>query len=671
MALDDLSNSAVLWRRLSSELPPHLSKDLRSSWFATVGRSDNTFDENIAALIEGATSDNPAAPTASAQDSAVAVNRMTHDLMALAHQATNDGVAIAEEDKASAERRALLAVAATVLLLLVTIGLLILIGGFLRRRLGGLAFAAERFSAGHFDEMPVAGPREIAVASFALNDAVASFRQVSVQAERLSAGELDAPELKVAAPGALGTAVHVSVQRIVSAVQEREKLREELAHEASHDGLTHLPNRAETERLLAKAIARAQRSDGRVAVLFVDLDHFKECNDSYGHAAGDHVLRTAADRMTDVVRPGDTVCRLGGDEFVVVVEPVGTDRSVVEIAERVTAALTEPMTYLDDTITIGGTVGIAISDRHSDADSLLCEADSAMYRAKATARGNIEIFNETLRAGLHRDAAFRIDMADALTNDELELHYQPVLDIATGRLTAFEALARWQRPGIGMVGPDEFIPMAEKSGLIIDIGQWALHAATTQLVAWSADPAFASIKVAVNLSGHHLAQTSVIDDVRNALTASGLQPERLIIEITETVAIDSPAAVEHLIQLSALGVLIALDDFGTGYTSIGQLLHLPVHILKIDRSLVSGTDEHGAPALEQSTRIIDLIVEVAHGLDLGVVAEGVEDRSQLDKLAGASCESAQGYLFSRPLPAGDVTAWTTAHDVQLHRSTKA
>jgi len=662
-AILELRDASALWRRLSAELPGHLSDTLRRSWTATVDRADESgMDENIAELVVTASSVDPAAPSMASQEAATAVGHLIKDLRGLIHEAADEGVAIAEADKASAERRGKLALAGTALLLAVTAALLVMIGGFLRRRLGGLAEAAERFSAGEFDEMPVHGPREIAIASAALNDAVVSFRQVSVQAEKLSAGELDAPELKHAAPGALGKAVQVSVQRIVSAVREREKLREALAHQATHDDLTHLPNRAETERLLGKALARGQRGNGRVAALFVDLDHFKECNDRLGHAAGDHVLRTAADRMTAVVRPGDTVCRLGGDEFVIVVEPVGDDRSVVEIAERVTASLAEPMLFGDDTITIGGSVGIAISDNQSSADSLLREADSAMYQAKATMRGTVEIFNETLRAGLHREAEFRVAMAYALANDELELHYQPVLDIASGRLTALEALARWRRPGVGMVGPDEFIPMAEKSGLIIDIGQWALRAATAQLVTWSADPAFADVKVTVNLSGRHLVQPGVVDDVSAALAASGLEPGRLVIEITESIAIDSTGAIDNLHRLSDLGVLVALDDFGTGYTSIGQLLHLPVHILKIDRSLVSGTNEDGTPVLERSTRIVDLIVEVAHVLDLGVVAEGVEDASQLAKLASASCESAQGYLFSRPLPVDDVTAWVAAHE---------
>jgi diguanylate cyclase (GGDEF)-like protein len=659
-----LRETSALWHRLSADLTDQLHGATLRSWSTSIARADAaSLDDNITAMTEEGILTDQVLPSVASQEAGVSAARLSKDLRTLINDVADEGVAIADADEAEAERRGRLAMAGTAILLLVTTALLVMIGGFLRRRLGGLAEAAERFSAGRFDEMPVHGPREIAVASAALNDAVVSFRQVSVQAERLSAGDLDAAELKHAAPGALGKAVQVSVQRIVASVRERERLQAKLTHQAAHDDLTRLPNRAETERLLTKALARCQRSDGRVAVLFVDLDHFKDCNDSLGHAAGDHVLRTAADRMTTVVRPGDTVCRIGGDEFVIVVEPAGTDLSVVEIAQRVSWALAEPIAFGDDAITVGGSVGVAISDSRSDADSLLREADSAMYQAKAMTRGGVEIFNESLRAGLHHDAEFRVAMADALVNGELELHYQPVLDIASGRITTFEALARWRRPDVGMVGPDEFIPMAEKSGLIIDIGQWALRTATAQLVAWTAaHPTFASVKVAVNLSGRHLVQTSVVDDVRAAILASGLEPERLVVEITESVAIDSPAAIDHLHQLSALGVLIALDDFGTGYTSIGQLLHLPVHVLKIDRSLVSGTNEDGTPALERSTRIIDLIVEVAHSLNLRVVAEGVEDRIQLDKLAGAACDSAQGYLFSRPLPAGDVTVWVTAHE---------
>jgi diguanylate cyclase (GGDEF)-like protein len=660
--ITSLRETSALWNRLSAGLADQLSGATKVSWSAAVGRADaSSLDDNITAMIEEENAPDQVLPSVATQEAGVAAIRLSKDLRTLINDVADEGVAVADVDEAAAERRGQLAMAGTALLLLVTAVLLVMIGGFLRRRLGGLAQAAERFSAGRFDEMPVHGPREIAVASAALNDAVVSFRRVSVQAERLSAGDLDAPELKYAAPGALGKAVQVSVQRIVASAREREKLQEKLTHQAAHDDLTHLPNRAETERLLTKALARCQRSDGRVAVLFVDLDHFKECNDSLGHAAGDYVLRSAADRMTMVVRPGDTVCRIGGDEFVIVVEPAGTDRSVADIARRVANALAEPIALGDDVITVGGSVGDAISDSRSDADSLLREADSAMYQAKATSRGGVEIYNESLRAGLHHDAEFRIAMAGALANGELELHYQPILDIATGQTTALEALARWRRPGVGMVRPDEFIPMAEKSGLIIDIGRWALRAATAQLAAWTAaHPTFASVKVTVNLSGRHLIQTCVVDDVRAAITDAGIEPGRLVIEITESVAIDSTAAIENLHRLSGLGVQIALDDFGTGYTSIGQLLHLPVHILKIDRSLVSGTNEDGTPALERSTRIIDLIVEVAHSLNLRVVAEGVEDHIQLDTLAGASCDSAQGYLFSRPLPAGEVTDWITA-----------
>jgi diguanylate cyclase (GGDEF)-like protein len=659
------------WKQLSGSLAPGLSSGVRDFWRTLRADPDGqSFDAYIETITLPGNVQAPVQIGPEAKEAARTAIVITDMLSELIQRSSAEGVAVAGADTVSAEQRAKLAVGTTIALLLVTGGLLVLIGGSLRRRLGGLATAAERFSAGHFDEMTVHGPREIAVASSALNDAVASFRRVAVQAERLSAGDLDAPELQHPAPGALGTAVHTSVKRILVAVREREKLQEALAHQAAHDDLTTLPNRAETERLLAKALARARRSDARVGVLFVDLDHFKQCNDTLGHAAGDHVLREAAGRMMTVVRSGDTVCRLGGDEFVVVVEPVVDDCDVVDVADRIAAVLAEPVTYGETLIVTGGTVGVAISDDDSDADSLLSEADSAMYRAKATARGSVEIYNESLRVEMHREAEFRLAMGDALANGELELHYQPVLDVATGDLTGFEALARWRRPGHGLIPPDDFIPLAERSGLIIDIGRWALTTATTQLVAWSTDPAYAHLQVAVNISGRHIANAGVVDDVRAALSASGLEPGRLVIEITESIAIDNHTTIQHLHDLADLGILIALDDFGTGYTSIGQLLHLPVHILKIDRSLVSGTNEDGTSALEHSTRIIDLIVEVAHSLNLGVVAEGVEDRSQLAKLAGASCDSAQGYLFSRPLPTDQLTGWVTAHNSRSAQDTR-
>jgi EAL domain-containing protein (putative c-di-GMP-specific phosphodiesterase class I) len=354
---------------------------------------------------------------------------------------------------------------------------------------------------------------------------------------------------------------------------------------------------------------------------------------------------------------------------VVVIEPAGSERSVVDIAERIVVGLGQPAWYQGHSIVIGGSVGVAISGAASDADSLLREADSAMYLAKGNAPGSVEVFDEAFRAALAREADFETAMARALVEDELELHYQPVLDIASGRLTGFEALARWRTPDRGIVGPDEFIPLAEMTGLILDIGRWALGRAAAQLVEWSADPVYAEVQVAVNLSGRHLAESCVVDDVRAALDASGLDPGRLVVEITESVAIDSVNTVDNLTRLAGLGVQIALDDFGTGYTSIGQLLHLPVHILKIDRSLVSGTNEDGSGVLEGSSRVVDLIIEVAHSLHLRVVAEGVEDPSQLARLAEASCDEAQGYHFSRPLPAAGVTDWVDAHVPGVGRAT--
>jgi diguanylate cyclase (GGDEF)-like protein len=666
----DLRDATVSWNRLSTDLPPSLSPRVLASWDDATGTPEvGAMNEFLEEIVQPGVAVVPLGTTDVSMAAARSIITRGIGLSALVHESGQEGIAVARADQESAERRAQLALGVTLVLLLITGVLLVVIGGSLRRRLRGLAVAAERFSAGRLEEMPVHGPREIAIAGGALNDAVASFRRVAIQAELLSEGDLDAPELQEAAPGALGLAVHASVQQILDAARARKALQDELAHQAAHDNLTALPNRAETERLLASALARAKRADARVGVLFVDLDQFKRCNDTLGHAAGDHVLRTAAQRMKAAVRPGDTVCRLGGDEFVVVVEPAGSDRSVVEIAQRIVTSLAQPVEYEGNQIVVGGTVGVAISHRMSDTDSLMRESDSAMYLAKSKARGTVEIFDERLRDEIHQETDFKVAMAAAIANNELELHYQPVLDLPSGQITGFEALARWQRPGHGMVGPDQFIPLAESSGLIIDIGQWALRTATAQLIEWSADPEYASLQVAVNLSGRHLAEPGVIDDVQAALDESGLAPDRLVIEITESIAIDSPTTVAHLAALADLGVLIALDDFGTGYTSIGQLLHLPVHILKIDRSFVSGTNEDGSPVLDRSTRIIDLIIEVAHSLDLLVVAEGIEDEVQLAKLKAAQCESAQGYLFSRPLPVDRVTAWVTGHNAKINGRT--
>jgi predicted signal transduction protein with EAL and GGDEF domain len=321
----------------------------------------------------------------------------------------------------------------------------------------------------------------------------------------------------------------------------------------------------------------------------------------------------------------------------------------LELAHRLIAAVSEPIAIGRARVRIGASIGVAVSrDGGIDADALFAEADTAAYRAKAHGRGRAEMFDEVLRLQLNERAELEAAIASGLADGEMQVAYQPVMDVATDRLMGYEALIRWTRPGVGAVAPDQWIPVAESSRLIGDVDRWMLHAATRQMAQWRAEcpaaPGEPDPTIAVNISGRHLADPRVISDVADALAASGLPPELLVLEVTETVLVDDPLAYEHLTALRGMGVSIAIDDFGTGYTSIGQLQHLHADTLKIDKSLVGSTSPGAA-------ELVELVVRAAHAFGLNVVAEGVEREDQLPALHHARCDSAQGYLFARPQPA--------------------
>jgi predicted signal transduction protein with EAL and GGDEF domain len=348
------------------------------------------------------------------------------------------------------------------------------------------------------------------------------------------------------------------------------------------------------------------------------------------------------------------VCRLGGDEFVVLVESVTAERDLVELAERLISVVSRPFPADGEQVVIGASVGIAVArDSGTDPDVLFAEADTAAYRAKQRGRGRAEVFDESLRVQLSERADLEAAIAHALTHGEMQLHYQPVVDVATDRLIGYEALIRWQRPGHGMVPPDAFIPVAEGSRLICDLDRWVLAEATRQLAEWRAGepavPGQPEPTVAVNISGRHLAEQRVVQDVADALAGSGLPAHLLILEVTETVLVDDPAAIAHLASLREMGVGIAIDDFGTGYTSIGQLGNMPVDTLKIDRSFIASADAG-------HRELVALIIRAAHTFGLTVVAEGVEEPAQLEQLRADACDHAQGYLLYRPMPAADAGA---------------
>ncbi|PWW22575.1 diguanylate cyclase (GGDEF)-like protein [Geodermatophilus normandii] len=554
--------------------------------------------------------------------------------------------AAADREEAAADLRATLQVGVGLLLLSV-VGA-VWMGRTVSRKLGVLAGQATQISQGELVEVEVDGPREVRTVSAALGDAVAGLRRIQDQAQAVARGDLDDALLDQPLPGPLGEVVHASLQQIVSSVRQREELQFALAHRATHDPLTELPNRAQAVTLVTSALHRARRSGEMTGLLFVDLDGFKAVNDAHGHAAGDTVLREVAARMRSVVRGGDVVCRLGGDEFVVLVEPVGTERDLQDLAERLIAGISEPIEAGGATVCVGASIGIAVSrDGGADPDVLFAEADTAAYRAKQHGRGRAEVFDDALRRQLAARAETEAAITAALGNGQMRLHYQPVVDVDGQRLHGYEALIRWERDGV-FVPPDEFIPVAESSGLVCDLDRWVLHEATRQLAAWRAGlpsaPGAPEPTMAVNVSGRHLTDPRVVTDVADALAASGLPPHLLVLEVTETVLVDDPVAMTHLAQLRDTGVAIAIDDFGTGYTSIGQLRHMPVDTLKIDRSFVTSPD----PGQRE---LVALIIRAAHTFGLSVVAEGVEEPVQLQRLRERACDHAQGYLLHRPLPA--------------------
>jgi diguanylate cyclase (GGDEF)-like protein len=441
--------------------------------------------------------------------------------------------------------------------------------------------------------------------------------------------------------------MNLAIDQIVASNRQRERLQADLTYQASHDSLTKLPNRSHALDLIEGALHRAQRSGAMVGLLFVDLDGFKLVNDTLGHGAGDEVLREVALRMQREVRGGDVVARLGGDEFVVLLEPVDSQHSVIEIAQRIITTVSEPVTVTatSSQASVGASIGAAFNlDGGIDPDRLLGEADAAAYRAKALGRGRVEVFDESLRVALHERANLEASIVRGLLDGEFVVHYQPVIDVRTGALEGFEALVRWERPGIGLVPPDDFIPVAETSALICDLDRWVLDEALDQLARWTEATGRHDIWIAVNISGRHVSDPRIVQDVTESLRSSGVAANRLVLELTETSRIDDLRAMGHLQTLRALGVSVSIDDFGTGYNSIMQMQRMPIDGIKIDRSFLAST--HAA-----SDRLVVLIVQAAHAFGFTVTAEGVELADQLSTLEEVGCDSAQGFLIAKPLRA--------------------
>jgi len=422
----------------------------------------------------------------------------------------------------------------------------------------------------------------------------------------------------------------------------------QLSHQALHDTLTGLPNRALVLDRAEQMLARTARAPGMVAgALFVDVDGFKHVNDNLGHAAGDILLRAVGERLQGAVRDQDTVGRLGGDEFVVLVESSAMESIADILADRLVEALREPVDIGEGNADVAVTVSIGVAvGQYATPDALLRDADLALYAAKAAGRDRYSLFDASMHADVEGRAALEADLAEALGKEQFFLLYQPIFDLASGRIEGLEALLRWRHPVRGIVPPDEFIPLAEESGLIVPIGRWVLNEACRQAQAWGGFDR-QNVGISVNVSAYQLGREDFAGDVRRALEESGLKPSALMIEVTETTFMrDIGAALAHLREVKALGVSIAVDDFGTGYASLSQLQMMPADILKVDRSFIAAL-EGG----EQSRDLLQAILGVGHSMSLKVIAEGIETDEQLRTITEMGCEMAQGFLIGRPAPA--------------------
>ncbi len=433
-----------------------------------------------------------------------------------------------------------------------------------------------------------------------------------------------------------------SRQRALGMVEQKTG---QLRHQALHDALTGLPNRVLALDRAEQMLARARRQQLPVAALYVDVDGFKHVNDTFGHAAGDELLRIVATRLTSVVREGDTAARLGGDEFVVLVEGSTLDAGPELVAERLLDVLRQPYDLngkVGRQLSLTVSVGIAVGLRES-ADEFLRDADLALYQAKLAGKNRYVLFHSQMQIAAQDRVAIEMDMAEALEDEQFFLQYQPTFDLQSERVIGVEALIRWHHPRRGTLPPDKFIPIAEESELIVLLGRWVLREACRQAARWHAQGHH--IGMSVNVSARQLDDDGLIDDVRHALEQSGLEPTSLTLEVTETTLMRDPdATARRLRSLKQLGVRIAIDDFGTGYSSLAYLRQFPADALKIDRSFISDI-----AASKQSTALIRTLVQLGKTLEIETLAEGIEDQIQLETLQREHCDHGQGFLFSCPL----------------------
>lgn len=449
--------------------------------------------------------------------------------------------------------------------------------------------------------------------------------------------------------------VRVTVaERHVTLAEERGRYLERLRHDAVHDSLTGLPNRNLLLHRLSTCLGRTQRrSDYNFAVLFLDVDRFKLLNESLGHVSGDRVLKDLAKRLKRCVRPTDTVARMGGDEFAVLLDDITSIRAALTVSRRISRALEVPFQTENQSVFSTVSIGIVLGrDGYSDPEELLRDADAAMYRAKAEGSGRYAVFDKEMLESVVTRLQLETELRTALNEEQFNLVFQPIFELPAGRITGVEALLRWDHPTLGSIPPNDFIPIAEDTGMIVPLGDWVLRSACSELGRWRTRvPGLETLRMNVNISGRQLLAPELPECIEQALDDADLEPEALALEITENVFVENGERAEAMLkQLSELGVELQMDDFGTGYSSLGYLHRLPIDVIKIDKSFVQAMEEKSNGAIVQG------ILDLASSMGLGTVAEGVETKTQLQQLRGMACTHCQGFLLSKPIESSEVLA---------------
>jgi len=443
-------------------------------------------------------------------------------------------------------------------------------------------------------------------------------------------------------------------------VSERVETQEQLHYLAHHDILTELPNRSLLADRLEQALARAQRTNGIVAVMFLDLDHFKVINDSLGHDFGDQALKIVSERLQACVREGDTIARLGGDEFAIILDGIEYESDVTPIANKIMSVLSRPFEVNGRELYLTASIGVSFFPGDGDDfETLNKNADIAMFRAKEQGRNNCQFFSKEMGTRITQRLNMETSLRNAVERNEFLLHYQPQMDLAGGRLTGMEALLRWQRPGLGLVSPVNFIPSLEETGLIVPLGEWVLVTACKQAKAWQ-DAGGAPVSIAVNLSARQFQDAALVNRIESALQESGLEPGLLEVEITESsIMRDTRQTTKTFWRLKEMGVQIAIDDFGTGYSSLSYLKRFPIDVIKIDQSFIRDIATDAVDAA-----IVKTVIDMTWNLKLKSVAEGVETEAQLNFLKDKMCHTAQGSLISKSAPAEEITALIKASNIK-------